>query len=543
MLMVFAFAPQLDAPAYANDKNPANDLVAATSADGKNPANDLVAAENSDDGNPAISLVVDGAAANIEGKQGSSVYFGNYWQSSDGNDGYAVEPIKWRVLENDSTNKKLFLLSDKNLDCKTFNETNISVTWDTCTVRAWLNGYDENSNNNQQDFSPATANFKDNAFSTGEYSAVNETSIDNNNDKVFLLSDEEALNGDYGFWKYSIHDDPAREAEITDYARHQGVNEGHYPGYGNWWLRSPITYNPSAVYNYWATAVSYTGDFTGGNVRVNGDGYAVRPALNLDLGSVLFTSAAEGGKASGEVGSDALTEVGTNEGGEWKLTLKDTSGHSGFAVTGRKVNRTGVDIYYSGAKTGTDEYISAIITDKDITDSSAEIKYYGRIKNCAEDSDASGMITINALGKYENGYHLYLFNEQYNGDKKTDYSSSLQEVNLPIVCTVSFANGLGNTLKTENVIVGYPATPPADPTRDGYTFKGWGKDFSNVAEDMTVTAKWEKSPDPNPDTAATKASSKGSTSKTGDAVIPVAVVAIITAIAAGALLVARRRMD
>ena len=52
--------------------------------------------------------------AQIKGAQKSSVYFGNYKQSSDGNGDYLTEPIKWRVLQN--ADGKLFLLADKILD-------------------------------------------------------------------------------------------------------------------------------------------------------------------------------------------------------------------------------------------------------------------------------------------------------------------------------------------------------------------------------------------------------------------------------------------
>ena len=52
--------------------------------------------------------------AQIKDAQKSSVYFGNYKQSSDGNGDYLTEPIKWRVLQN--ADGKLFLLADKILD-------------------------------------------------------------------------------------------------------------------------------------------------------------------------------------------------------------------------------------------------------------------------------------------------------------------------------------------------------------------------------------------------------------------------------------------
>lgn len=62
----------------------------------------------------AIQLVDSGTAANISGGQADNIYFGTYKQSSDGNNRYNVDPIKWRVLSN--ADGKLFLLSDQNLD-------------------------------------------------------------------------------------------------------------------------------------------------------------------------------------------------------------------------------------------------------------------------------------------------------------------------------------------------------------------------------------------------------------------------------------------
>ena len=36
------------------------------------------------------------------------------------------------------------------------------------------------------------------------------------------------------------------------------------------------------------------------------------------------------------------------------------------------------------------------------------------------------------------------------------------------------------------------ATAPANPTREGYTFTGWDKDFSNVQSDLIITAQYER---------------------------------------------------
>ena len=58
-------------------------------------------------------------------------------------------------------------------------------------------------------------------------------------------------------------------------------------------------------------------------------------------------------------------------------------------------------------------------------------------------------------------------------------------------CKVTFTDGLGKTLKTQEVALGDSATAPADPTRKGYTFTGWDNSFDNVKSDLTVNATWK----------------------------------------------------
>jgi len=57
---------------------------------------------------------------------------------------------------------------------------------------------------------------------------------------------------------------------------------------------------------------------------------------------------------------------------------------------------------------------------------------------------------------------------------------------------VTFVDGLGNTLAVVNVLEGGVATPPADPTREGYVFAGWDTNLANITSDLTVTATWTK---------------------------------------------------
>lgn len=167
----------------------------------------------------------------------------------------------------------------------------------------------------------------------------------------------------------------------------------------------------------------------------------VRAAFNLNLNSVLFTSAAEGGKLSG-IG--ALHSISGYDGDEWKLTLKDSS-RDQFAIGTTAVNGNTLIVAYSGATAGTNEYVSAIVTDEN-----KEITYYGRIKNTTSSKDASGTVQITLPDDFNSTTDtLHLFSEQYNGDKNTDYVSELKAVFLtPNAYTV--INHLTN-IKTDNL--------------------------------------------------------------------------------------------
>jgi len=63
--------------------------------------------------------------------------------------------------------------------------------------------------------------------------------------------------------------------------------------------------------------------------------------------------------------------------------------------------------------------------------------------------------------------------------------------NCTIRYTVTFKDWDCTVLKTEQVEEGHSATPPANPTREGYTFTGWDKDFSYVQSDLIVSALYQ----------------------------------------------------
>ena len=161
----------------------------------------------------------------------------------------------------------------------------------------------------------------------------------------------------------------------------------------------------------------------------------IRPAFNIDLRSILFTSAAEGGKSSGTTGANALRAVSDNATKEWKLTLKDES-RSSFEVRAAEGAVLEADegytswtlpVTYSGAKPGNNEYVSMILAD-----SEGKALYYGNIAKDSAASSGSGQDVAIPEGLAAGSYTMYVFNEQINGDKRTDYASEFHAIELKV---------------------------------------------------------------------------------------------------------------
>ena len=180
-----------------------------------------------------------------------------------------------------------------------------------------------------------------------------------------------------------------------------------------WWLRSPGYSNHDAATVRGDGSVVYYGN------AIN-NWWCVRPAFNLNLNSVLFTSAAVSGKPDG-----GLTPIPEYSGNEWKLTLLDSS--RSFAVTEKTADAAPDDtvtLHYTGATTGINEYISAIIAD------SSGARYYGRV---AQPTAESGTVEIKIPSDIAPGdYTLKVFSEQCNGDYNTDYASNFTDIALTV---------------------------------------------------------------------------------------------------------------
>ena len=217
---------------------------------------------------------------------GDTVVFGNYPQR-----GEAAEPIEWTVLE--VQDGRAMLISRYLLDMKTYYHTTENVTWETSSLRQWLN--DE---------------FLHTAFTAEEASAIMLTEVDNSDgqgnsewdrshggkntqDYLFLLSYREAFEQYY-------QEDGDRVCEATNYAVSRGAYTRGDRGAGWWWLRSP---------GYYQSRVEITGsDGTARSIENNRVAGCVRPVFWVDTESGVFAAEQEAAQGEGEPAGSTFTD-------------------------------------------------------------------------------------------------------------------------------------------------------------------------------------------------------------------------------------------
>lgn len=334
----------------------------------------------------------------------SYVYFGT-------DSGNKSTPIKWRVLDadraNDGKTDGMFLLSEKLLSgTTTFNRwADDGNSYQKSDAQKWCKKFAEET----QNFSA-----KEQAAMLGiakTYAAEKVFSVDwggsslTASDKLFFPSAKEIADS------------------VGNYNGAPGLSATYTSGKsGRWWLRSPN----GTTRNHAGTIID------SGSVSVDGVDYirAVRPAVNLNTSSVLFTSAAVGGKPVGEVGK--LNPVSVSNPNEWKLTLIDRDRYWRInlyydSIHGVSVPTSGGEVSIACSTYGIqeDEYVSAMILN-----CYNEVLYYGQIQ---KGNFGSEMISMNIPAGLEAGdYTIKMFCEELNGDYKTDYASEAIDVALSV---------------------------------------------------------------------------------------------------------------
>ena len=334
-------------------------------------------------GSAAIQLGTDALSKNVNTATAPTVYFGQDHENNPG---------AWRVIDYDGNSAagiagNMTLLAANNMGLSKFGASNAyadSALKEAIDALAAKLTTEEN------------AAVKKRTLESGSYDRAN-------TDCVAGSAVSNAV-----FW-------PLSTAEAYAVNNDLRVVDPEHPGWASsyWWLRSPDE-DYSTAFVAGRGEVRYYGGYS------TSKEFGVRPAFNLNLNSVLFASAAVGGKPEG-----GLTPISEYGGNEWKLTLLDSSRN--FAVTEKAVSGAPGDtvtLHYTGATTGINEYISAIIADNSGT------QYYSRV---AQPTAESGTVEIKIPSDLAPGdYTLKVFNEQYNGDYNTDYASNFTDIALTV---------------------------------------------------------------------------------------------------------------
>ena len=202
----------------------------------------------------------------LKSNVGDYILFGSYEQDNDKSNG--KEPIEWLVLERDGN--KVLVISKYSLDTQPYNTESEAITWETCTLRTWLNEtfLNEACNETEQSMIQTTEVSADKNlyYSTDPGNATK--------DKIFLLSIDEAI-------KYFTSKE-ARMCVPTAYTIANGayINDNHKMDgpatTSRWWLRSP------SGSQYSAARVTGDGGVFSGRSNVDCGSDCVRPALWID---------------------------------------------------------------------------------------------------------------------------------------------------------------------------------------------------------------------------------------------------------------------
>ena len=334
-------------------------------------------------GSAAIKLGADALNKTVNTEIAPTVYFG---QNHENN------PAAWRVIGYDgngvtSAQGDITLLAAYNMGLSKFGS---SAAYADSDLKTAIDALAEKLTTEEN------AAVKKQTLASGSYNREN-------TDCVAGAQVDNAV-----FWPLSTAEASAvnNDLRIAD-------REHQYWASSYWWLRSPGAKNRDVASVDGFANIDYDG------IDIS-NMWGVRPAFKLNLNSVLFASAAVGGKPDG-----GLTEVPEYSGSEWKLTLLDSS--RSFAVTEKTADAAPDDtvtLNYSGATTGKNEYISVIIADNN------GAQYYGRV---AQPTAESGTVEIKIPSDIAPGdYTLKVFNEQYNGDYKTDYASNFTDIALTV---------------------------------------------------------------------------------------------------------------
>ena len=198
---------------------------------------------------------------------GAKLLFGSYPYEADGE----KKKLEWKILAVEKD--RMLIITQDLIECAPYNKDYKAVTWESCTLRKWMNG-----------------EFMDVAFDEKEKSRI--VSVINSNpdnktyetkdgrkteDRVFALSIDEVRqyfkNASYRVAAPTPYVEKAYEGRV--YISDKYKVNGRRTGW--WWLRS------RGIDSHFAANVNYDGIINGLGCLVDNSAGSVRPALWLNL--------------------------------------------------------------------------------------------------------------------------------------------------------------------------------------------------------------------------------------------------------------------
>ena len=368
----------------------------------------VFAAERAATGTAAISVNTRRILSPTKVTNGNNVHFVPNSYIYFGINGTA--PIKWRVLDaekacNGDTNN-MFLLSEYLLSNNVrYNSIVGTSAYNTSDAQFWCRDFASSKNGG--------------TFTDPERDAMRVVSKTDSAEKLYGLSwGQGGLSNIDNLFFLSV-----REATdyIGNYDNAPGLTATDMDGNADsWWLRSPIGSASKA-----AGLVHSSGVIDADTINYI---HAARPAFNLSKYAVRMISAAAGGKSASGT-EKGLTAIPAYSGNEWKLTLFDSARRDFRVLTSDVTASTDggtVRIDYTGAKTGDNEYVSAILFDEN-----QNLLCYGRSMQSVKAENGTAELAVPA-GLAQGEYTLSVFSEQYNGDYKADYASNYFSIRFTV---------------------------------------------------------------------------------------------------------------
>lgn len=261
------------------------------------------------------------------------------------------EAIEWQILEAKDDGYYV-MMSVKGVDTVPYHTKRIDVTWENCSLRAWMNG-----------------TFYEGAFTESEKSLIRISKIENKDnakfgteggndteDRVYLLSDEE-VEKYFGVTPYVDQGSAALICMPTAYAVKNGAlcasaddisqNSASYnyplqEGSVWWWRRSPGNTSNAAAFNPYGNPGNH-------GVAVNDIETCVRPVICVKLERAAEAVPAAENPVVGEWIASELSQDGVTldprslgleipltvmENGSWIMTTYDTTATGSWTMSG-----------------------------------------------------------------------------------------------------------------------------------------------------------------------------------------------------------------